>query len=162
LYELGDNGAGDVDLGDKRRTIRLVGLDSQASIAQLGETRHTSKAYYRLLNNDHLNLYQVLEEHTKSVQERAKEYSVVLCIQDTTELNYSSKPSIEGLGCLCYDEQHAMYLHPTFMVTPQGIPLGITDMWAWVRQPKDQPDIKESLCWKEGFRVRLRACLRPT
>lgn len=24
-------------------------------------------------------------------------------------------------------------------------------MWTWARQPKDQPDIKESLRWKEGF-----------
>lgn len=154
---MGDIGTGGIDLGDKRRTIRLVefleraSTDSQASIAQLGETRHTSKAYYRLLDNDHLDPYQILEEHTKSVQERAKEHPVVLCIQDTTELNYSSKPSIEGLGRLCYDAQHGMYLHPTLMVTPQGMPLGITDMWTWARQPKDQPDIKESLRWKEGF-----------
>jgi len=62
---LGDIGTGGIDLGDKRRTIRLVefleraSTDSQASIAQLGETRHTSKAYYRLLDNDHLDPYQI-------------------------------------------------------------------------------------------------------
>ncbi|MBK8325924.1 MAG: hypothetical protein IPL02_02290 [Moraxellaceae bacterium] len=54
------------------------------------------------------------------MQSRAAKHPVVLCLQDTTELNYSSKQSIEGLGRLCYDAQHGMYVHPTLMVTPEA------------------------------------------
>lgn len=154
---MGDARTGGIGLGDKRVNERLVEFleeaskTPQASIAQLGSNSHTSKAYYRLLSNDKLDPYRVLDEHIKSVQERAKGHPVVLCIQDTTELNYSSKPSIEGLGRLSYAAQHGMYLHPTLMVTPQGLPLGITDMWTWARKPEGETDIKESIRWKEGY-----------
>ncbi|MBL0230124.1 MAG: hypothetical protein IPP76_04715 [Moraxellaceae bacterium] len=72
-------------------------------------------------------------------------------LQDTTELNYSSKQSIEGLGRLCYDAQHGMYVHPTLMVTPEGLPLGITDLWSWSRKPKGEIDIKESTVGKKAM-----------
>lgn len=154
---MGDNGTGGIQLGDKRRTIRLVEFleqasqDCQASIAQLGDNRHVSKAYYRLLANERLEPMQILAEHTKAVQTRAQEYPVVLCLQDTTDLNFSSKPSIKGLGRMCYETEHGMYVHPTLMVTPQGIPLGVTDLWTWARQPKGEADIKESRRWIEGY-----------
>ncbi|MBL0231745.1 MAG: IS4 family transposase [Moraxellaceae bacterium] len=157
LNELGTTGTGGIDLGDKRINKRLIEFvdDSsrhiQSSIAQLGDSRHVSKAYYRLLANDKVDSYAVLEEHLKQVQSRAAKHPVVLCLQDTTELNYSSKQSIEGLGRLCYDAQHGMYVHPTLMVTPEGLPLGITDLWSWSRKPKGEIDIKESTRWKEGY-----------
>ncbi len=72
----------------------------------------------------------VLEEHIKAVQLRAEEHNTVLCIQDTTELDYSMKSSIKGLGRLNYGARQGMYLHPTLMITPKGVPLGITDMWS--------------------------------
>ncbi|TCM62352.1 hypothetical protein EC844_12580 [Acinetobacter calcoaceticus] len=50
-----------------------------------------------------------------------------------------------------YEARQGMYLHPTLMITPEGVPLGITDMWSWARKAKDEPDIKESLRWKEGY-----------
>jgi hypothetical protein len=154
---MGKDRTGAVELGDRRRTVRLCDfLDKasqnyQSSIAQLAQNKHTSKAYYRLLDNENLDKDVVLEEHIKSVQARAKEHKVVLCIQDTTELDYSSKPSIQGLGRLNYEARHGMYVHPTLMITPQGVPLGITDNWSWARQAKGEPDIKESTRWKEGY-----------
>ena len=154
---MGNNGIGGINLGDRRRTVRLCELldkasqDFNVSIAQLSHDKHTRKAYYRLIENPKLNKNTVLEEHVKSVQERAKEHPVVLCVQDTTELDYSSKPAIKGLGRLNYDARKGMYVHPTLMITPQGVPLGITDMWTWCRKPKDEADVKESLRWKEGY-----------
>jgi hypothetical protein len=157
IDDMGDNGTGAINLGDRRRTIRLCEFLDQAShnyqssIAQLSQNKHTSKAYYRLLDNPKLDKNIVLEEHVKAAQLRAKAHKTVLCIQDTTELDYSSKPSIKGLGRLNYDARQGMYIHPTLMITPEGVPLGITDLWAWARKPKDQPDLKESLRWKEGY-----------
>lgn len=154
---MGNGGTGAIDLGDSRRSIRLcefldkASQNYQASIAQLAQNRHTSKAYYRLIENEHLDKNIVLEEHVKAAQQRAKDHKTVLCIQDTTELDYSSKPATKGLGRLNYDARHGMYVHPTLMVSTQGVPLGITDLWTWARSPKTEDDIKESLRWKEGF-----------
>ena len=154
---MGNNRIGAVDLGDSRRTARLcefldkASQNYQASIAQLARNKYTSKAYYRLLDNPHLDKNIVLEEHVKAIQLRAQEQQTVLCIQDTTELDYSSKPSISGLGRLNYEARHGMYVHPTLMVTTQGVPLGIADLWTWARKPKEELDIKESIRWKEGY-----------
>lgn len=45
-----------------------------------------------------------------------------------------------GLGPLSYEAQRGMYLHPTYVVTLQRDPLGVTDAWMWAREPKDADD----------------------
>ena len=49
-----------------------------------------------------------------------------------------------------------MYLHPTLCITPERLPLGVTDAWIWLREltkSADQAtlDIKESYRWIEGY-----------
>ena len=34
-----------------------------------------------------------------------------------------------GLGSLSYEAQRGMYLHPTYVVTPEREPLGVTNAW---------------------------------
>jgi hypothetical protein len=53
---------------------------------------------------------------------------VVLCLQDTTELDFNGQ-AIAGLGPLSYEAQRAMYLHPTLAVTPARKPLGVRPAW---------------------------------
>ena len=36
---------------------------------------------------------------------------------------------LRGLGKLNYDSRRGMYLHPTVMVTPERLTLGVTDAW---------------------------------
>jgi hypothetical protein len=79
---------------------------------------------------------------------------VVLCVQDTTELDFNGQ-AIEGLGPLSYEAQRGMYLHPTYAVSTAREPLGVLDAWMWARQPKDgagmRPGMKESVRWSEGY-----------
>jgi hypothetical protein len=53
-----------------------------------------TKAAYRLLDNPALEWRDVLEVHTERTAERMREHSVVLCLQDTTELDFTSQPGI--------------------------------------------------------------------
>ena len=85
---------------------------------------------------------------------------MVLCVQDTTELDFSSKKQIAGLGPLSYAAQHGMYLHPTLALTPEGLCLGVLDAWMWARDPETHGqddkralpiEAKESVRWLEGF-----------
>ena len=46
-----------------------------------------------------------------------------------------------------------MYAHPTLVATPAGVALGVVDAWLWARKPKDQPDVKESARWVEGYEI---------
>ena len=44
-------------------------------------------------------------------------------------------------------------MHPTLAVTPEGVALGVIDAWMWARGPKDQPQVKESTRWMEGYKI---------
>jgi len=79
---------------------------------------------------------------------------VVLCLQDTTELNFNGQ-EIAGLGPLSYEAQRGMYVHPTYAVSVAREPLGVLDAWMWAREPKDErgerDGIRESVRWTEGY-----------
>src|SRR5512139_2635411 len=112
-----------------------------------------TKAAYRLLDNPALEWRELLDVHTERTSERMQDQPVVLCIQDTTELDFSSQPGIAGLGRLNYEARQGWYLHPTLAVTPAGVALGVIDAWMWARGPKEQPQVKESTRWVEGYTV---------
>lgn len=80
--------------------------------------------------------------------------SVVLCLQDTTELDFNGQQA-RGLGPLSYEAQRGMYLHPTYAVTTAREPLGVLDAWMWAREARGMQGRrggpKESLRWIEGY-----------
>ncbi|MDK2662176.1 IS4 family transposase [Cupriavidus sp. LEh21] len=107
----------------------------------------------------------VMQPHWERTAERVAQFPVVLCIADTTELNFNGQER-EGLGPLSYEAQRGMFLHPTYAVTPGREPLGVIDAWMWAREPKDadgnRGGIKESVRWIEGYeRVAEQAALLP-
>ncbi|MDB5868376.1 MAG: hypothetical protein JWP96_708, partial [Polaromonas sp.] len=81
-------------------------------------------------------------------------HEVVLCIQDTTELDYNGQ-DIAGLGPLNYETQRGLYLHPTYVVSPEREPLGVFNAWTWVREFKAADGKRggpcESTRWIESY-----------
>lgn len=121
-----------------------------------------TKAAYRLLDNPKLDFRAVLRAHSDKVLARIRERERVLCLQDTTELDFSGRPSMAGLGRLNYDKRQGLYLHPTLVIDEGGVALGVTDCWHWARRPKGEADLAESLRWVEGYeRVAEMAALAP-
>lgn len=153
------------ELGDKRLNKRLVVLVERfadkptASIPGAcggwGETQATYR-FFNQANNPKrpLEWHAVMKPHVESTEVRMRQHKLVLCIQDTTELDFNGQ-AINGLGPLSYEAQRGMYLHPTYVVTPQREPLGVIDAWMWAREPKDadgtRPGIVESIRWIEGY-----------
>lgn len=148
------------DLGDRRLNRRLVKVAQQladkptASIpAACGGWADTAGAY-RMLGNDRFDWRDVLEPHAQCTLQRMAGQSLVLCLQDTTELNFNGQ-SIEGLGPLSYEAQRGMYLHPTYAVSAQREPLGVLDAWMWAREPRNaqgqRGGVCESVRWIEGY-----------
>lgn len=125
----------------------------QASLPLAAMGWSETKAAYRLLGTEAIKPLDILSGHAERSRERAGAHPVVLGIQDTTELDFSSQPGIAGLGRLNYEARQGFYVHPTLLVTPDGQALGVTDAWMWSRKPKDEPDVKESLRWLEGYGV---------
>ena len=151
----------------KRRAHLVLGGLSQrpdgsipAAFCSWAETQ----AAYRLFSNEKVTAERVLEPHRDATLERMEKYPVVLCVQDTTELDYTSKSQIQGLGPLTYENSIGLYIHPTLAVTPERLCLGVLDQWSWVRDAdehggKDRQhrlkrplEEKESFRWPEGYR----------
>jgi hypothetical protein len=82
------------------------------------------------------------------------EKPVVLCIQDTTELDFNGQ-EIAGLGPLNFEARRGMYLHATYAVSAEREPLGVLDAWMWAREFRDasglRPGQTESARWVEGY-----------
>ena len=149
-----------IDLGDERLNRRAVllaerlGQKPGASIpAACGNWTETAAAY-RFLRNEQVGWDDVLTAHAQASRERIREHAVVLCLQDTTELDYRGQ-AIEGLGPLSYEAQRGLYLHPTYVVTPEREPLGVINAWTWAREPKQadgtRGGVLESVRWLESY-----------
>lgn len=155
-----------IDLGDRRldrraqRMLEILGnkptLSIPAACGGWGETR----AAYRLFNHPAVTAEAVLAPHVACTEGRLREHPRVLCIQDTTELDYTTKKGIAGLGPLNYETRRGMYLHPTLALTPERVPLGLLDLHRLVREPgslgleKDPNralEEKESVRWVDGY-----------
>ena len=150
----------DLDLGDKRLNTRMVRLvecfaaNPLASIPQACGGWAETQAAYRFLAQDAIEWEDIFEPHWACAEERMRQHRVVLCLQDTTELNFNGQ-SIAGLGPLSYEPQRGLYVHPTYAVTPDREPLGVLDAWMWAREPKDANGERggplESTRWTEGY-----------
>lgn len=156
-----------VQLGDQRLNKRLIKVVEQLaaqptqSIPQACGEWSQIAAAYRLLSNERCDWREVLQAHAGRTVQRMAALNVVLCIQDTTELDFNGQ-TITGLGPLSYEAQRGMYLHPTYAVSTDREPLGVIDAWMWARTLRDAKGERagpvESTRWIEGYeRVAERA-----
>jgi hypothetical protein len=149
-----------LELGDARLNKRArllmqrLAADPMASVPKACRGWGETMAAYRFFDNEKVEWHAILEPHWQHTQKRMAAHRVVLCLQDTTELDFNAQGAF-GLGPLSYEAQRGMYLHPTYAVTPQREPLGILDAWMWAREKKDESGkrggLKESLRWIEGY-----------
>ena len=160
-----------LDLGDPRRDRRAKELLKRfaarptASIPGACEGWAETIGAYRFLGNEEVEWTDMMRPHWERTTARMRQSPVVLCIADTTELDFNGQ-EIEGAGPLSYEVQRGMYLHPTYAVTPDREPLGVIDAWMWAREPLDangeRGGIKESVRWTESYeRVAEQAATLP-
>ncbi|HEX9058962.1 MAG TPA: IS4 family transposase, partial [Clostridia bacterium] len=121
-----------------------------------------TKATYRLLDNNKVTSEAILMSHKRQTIERMRKYDTVLCVQDTTSLDFSDHPATEGLG-LYSDSETAkgLLMHTTMAVSTDGLPLGILAQQIWTRDPEERgkkhkrhslpTEEKESNKWLKGL-----------
>ncbi len=163
-----ENELGKASLGDQRLTKRakvlLERLISQPSASLPTACRgwDETQAAYRFFSHANVTDEKVLAPHQEATQVRMAEHDVVLCLQDTTELDYSRQTQTQGLGPLSSETQLGLHLHPTLAVTPDRLCLGVLDACVWARTEEDfrksgdrknKPiEEKESMRWINGYR----------
>ena len=121
---------GNAQLGDTRLVQRLISLGRdryakpQASIPQTCGSRAKTKAAYRFFDHERATLQNLLAPHIESTIKRVAKEKIVLAIQDTTSLNYSTHPATENLGPIGSSPTGivGLMLHGTLAVNTEGTP----------------------------------------
>ena len=161
---------GNARLGHERLRKRLltIGRDfyarPQAQIPQACQSRAKTKAAYRFFQHPETSMDALLEPHIEATRERIRKEKIVLAIQDTTSLNYSTHPATHDLGPIgaSPDGIIGLIVHDTMAFSVEGTPLGLLDVQCWARngeefgkkhQRKQRPiEQKESSKWLQSYR----------
>lgn len=130
---------GGAELGDARRTARLVQMARQlaerpeASLPQALEDGAALKAAYRFFDNAEVGHEKILASHVVSSHGRMQGHEVILAVQDTTSIDYSTHLATQGLGPTGAKGGYGMLCHGTLAFTPQRVPLGVVSLRLWAR-----------------------------
>jgi hypothetical protein len=156
-----------VDLGDKRlkrrflKTAHQLFLHPTESIHEACRTWAASKGAYRLFSHGRLESERMLEAHIQQTVSRLSSQKVILAIQDTTTLGYSTHHQTQGLGKLTSGGTgsqalvRGLLMHTALAVDLEGVPLGLLDHRIWSRTGEDrsgQQRFQIPLQEKESFR----------
>jgi hypothetical protein len=144
---------GGVDLGDRRLNRRAVEVatamasDPQASIPMQNKLWKATKGAYRLFDHPRATFEAMAGPHWQQTRQRAgQDGGVVLMIQDTTQLDYTSHPGTRGLGRFSngpiWESGRGMLLHSVLAVrppagsgdAPQVLGLGWSKVWCRGKQ----------------------------
>lgn len=111
---------GTCELGDKRRTKRLVKLASHvaakpdAATPKQTENWADCKAAYRLVNQEKVTFDAVIAPHC--LLTRAVEPGTWLVINDTTEVNFGCDRELFGVGRVGSNQGRGFFLHTAMIV----------------------------------------------
>src|SRR4029079_3774193 len=132
---------GTADLGDARRTHRLV--STMAAIArapdeslprQLGSLADT-KAGYRLFDCGAVTRKAVMDPHVAECHAAAARHPIVLMVHDDPILDFSPHRTLKGAGRVGNDRGTGVFAHSCLAVLPSGATLGLAHPTIWARPP---------------------------
>ena len=134
---------GETDLGDLRRTDRLVQIASkivsspESSLPSALCSEADNKACYRFMQNESFDFCDIILGPLENCWNKIKETPRAILVQDTSLLNYDSKKCTLGLGQIGSKNDKSfqgIVMHWTLALTPLGEPLGIADLQLWTRE----------------------------
>lgn len=136
---------GQVDLGDPRREDRLRQVamacvqSPGVSFGQRFGSWSETKGAYRLLENASIGRRDLLDPLEESGGAACVGRRTIYAVQDTTEMDYSRRQKIEGLGPLHTSEHpgQGILVHTTLAVDEEGTPVGYLGIQSWVRDPEE-------------------------
>lgn len=144
---------GRVDLGDprlnrRRRTIVEPFYDppDASPKAACGGWAEVTGAD-RFFKNERVTSEKIFAPHRDGILQRIKEYGgqTLLCIQDTTELQYSTHSSLKEVGNLGDRGRKGLWAHSQYVCSAEGLPLGVWHSKFTIPSPEDPTQEKEKM-----------------
>ena len=139
---------GACELGDARLTKRLVVVAAavaqkqDGSITACASNDAEAKAAYRMLNNPKVTAEAICKPHISRVRETLATPGEYILIEDTTSLNYSQRPALQGVGPIGDGAGRGIMMHTTLAARIEDIDaspkpvltlVGLFDQHTWVR-----------------------------
>lgn len=136
---------GECELGDRRRTKRLVKLAEQAAARPDGSTPEQTeswgdcKAAYLLFDQDDVTFDEITRPHCDQTRAACRPGDVKLIINDTTEVDFGHSRRATGLGPTGNGSGRGFFLHSALMLdAADGRVDGLAGQLLFYRKPKAQ------------------------
>lgn len=162
---MGTKNFGTVDLGDQRRTTRLI--ESAAQIAAYPEKPFNQvfdwndlRGFYRLCNQETATLQAIQEPHWQLTRQEMAKHSTVLILHDTSDMDFTSHKALQGVGPIGDGKGRGFLQHNSLAILPQPKQvLGLAYQQLYLRQeaPKNEHTSqrkrreRESQLWLRGI-----------
>lgn len=159
---------GSCELGDERRTKRLVNYASRQVRAPEASTHAVcdgsdavAEGTYRWLRNEAISADAVMEGPIQATVEECRGRDILLAIQDTSTFVFSHAVAEElgSVGSVGGNTVRGILVHSTLMVDAQTRePIGLVDQQRWTRSDKTIKEShkkrsyqdKESIKWEQA------------
>lgn len=153
------NELGGARLGDARLTRRLVSIVQTKGaspgtpfVDAVAGDRAATAGYYRFIDapdDSPIDMESILAPHRERTLRRIKGHETVLCVHDTTDLNYATLTACEGLGVIGKNqtttESRGLRLHSSYALSAgEGVPLGLWNWHCYAPQPKPEHKKKDN------------------
>src|SRR5438876_786023 len=158
---------GSADLGDRRRTRRLV--ESAAAIAAHPQKPFTQifdwnglRGFYRLCDQAEATVEAVMAPHWDQTRQAMRRQPLVLILHDTTELDYTTHPALRGVGPIGDGRGRGFLQHNSLAVVPAPRRvLGLAYQQLRIRRPAPKKEStfqrrkrpRETDLWAAGIRA---------
>lgn len=163
----GETNFANAQLGDLRRTKRLVKLADQmcsrpgGSLPQKLRNPADLQAFYRLMACEQVTHESILAPHRRATIEKIEQVDApVLVIHDTTELDYTRHESLDSLGQIGCGTRRGYITHNSLAVrSDTGEPIGLLNQILHRRAKVSKKETRaqrrrrrnrESLLWLKG------------
>ena len=139
------------ELGDKRRTERLIKLAEQAAARPDGSTPDQTeswadcKAAYRLFDQEDVTFDEIIRPHCEQTRASCRPGDVKLLINDTTEVDFGRFRRAEGLGPTGKGTGRGFFLHSALMLdAADGRVEGMAGQILFYRKPKSKRRVSKN------------------
>lgn len=132
---------GKSDLGDPRRTARLVKLASSIAkepgkpLVNITQSPADMEGAYRFIRNEHINANAIAESGFQATAEQAQSHDLLLALEDTTTLIYKHTSIRNDLGHVGRGKkQRGMLAHSVLLFAPKDNQVvGLIEQSRWSR-----------------------------
>lgn len=165
MFRVGTKNFGAVELGDQRRTKRLMA--SAAQIAARPEMPFNQvfnwndlRGFYRVCNQETATLQAIQGPHWQQTRQEMAQHALVLILHDTSEMDFTEHTVLQGAGPIGDGGGRGFLQHNSLAVLPEPKQvLGLAYQQWYIRKeaPQNEHSLKrkrrerESVLWLRGI-----------